>query len=107
MILDTMSKTSTLHDYARMGAAARLTEIQAEIAAIRDAFPGLVAAPRVDLADGPRRTLAVPPSTLPSPARKRRKLSAAARRAISEAQEEKVGGTESHYPLLDRVVIAP
>jgi hypothetical protein len=39
-----MSKAS-IHDYARMGAAARLAEIQLEIAAIREAFPELEGQP--------------------------------------------------------------
>jgi len=30
-----------MHDYSRIGATARLTEIQSEIAAIRDAFSGV------------------------------------------------------------------
>lgn len=87
-----MSKTSTLHEYARMGAKARIAELKAEIAGIQQMFPDV---------DGPAPARKRPgrpaaPSALAklmepaaAPKRKRRKLSAAARKAISDAQKKR------------------
>jgi hypothetical protein len=61
-----------LQRLARLGAAARLEELRREEAAIRAAFPGLVSA-------GGRR----PPVKHAAP-RKRRRMSAANRKAVSE-----------------------
>jgi hypothetical protein len=86
-----MSKT--MHDYAHIGAAARLVEIQAEVSAIRRAFPELEAesrkrrqppgkAPRA--ASRPRTATQEPVALKP-----KRKMSLAARRAISQAQKKR------------------
>lgn len=83
-----MSQTS-IHGYARMGAAARLTEIHAEVAAIREAFPELGG--HSQKRRGPKAQAAISGAqsgTLVAP-RRRRKLSAAARKAISEAQKKR------------------
>ncbi len=89
-----MSNTPTLLDYARIGAAARLTEIQTEIDAIQNAFPELEG-PVAERRNGrPRAQTAAPEPHTETPApvaikRKRRKMSAAARKAISEAQKRR------------------
>jgi hypothetical protein len=87
-----MSKTSTLHEYARMGATARITELQAEISEIERLFPDLEGAAH----KSPRRSKttsealpAVAKLMGPAPTRKRRKLSAVARKAISDAQKKR------------------
>jgi hypothetical protein len=86
-----MSKT--MHDYAQIGAAVRLMEIQTEVAAIQRAFPELEAKSRK-----PRRAPAKAPiaASGPQPATKgpvalkpKRKMSLAARRAISQAQKRR------------------
>jgi hypothetical protein len=61
--------TSQLQEFARIGAAARIKELQAEIASIRRDFPALTA-----------------PG---APKKRRRKMSAAARKKISEAQKKR------------------
>ena len=58
-----------LHSLARLGAAVRIKELQAEIASIRKAVPD----------SGSKREIPIP--------RKRRKMSAAARAKISAAQK--------------------
>ena len=63
-----------LRELARYGAAARITELQGEIDAIRREFPDAVSSP-----NGAARQQRGP--------RKRRKMSAAARKRISEAQK--------------------
>jgi hypothetical protein len=83
-----MTKASTLYEYARMGATARITELQAEIAHIRKLFPKLDGM----AAKSPGRSKAsVSPALakLMDPKPKRRKLSAAARKAISDAQKRR------------------
>jgi hypothetical protein len=96
-MISPMTKASTLHDYARIGAAARIKELQEEIARIRRDVPGL-ATPAPERR-GPGRPKARP-TTAPSPSaeapeeaapvkRKRRKMSAAARKAISDAQKKR------------------
>jgi hypothetical protein len=86
-----MSKTSTLHEYARIGAAAQLTELRAEMAAIAKAFPDL--AGRVPARPGRPKAQPVSPALAklmdPAAKRKRRKMSAAGRKAISEAQKKR------------------
>jgi len=107
-----MSNTS-MHDYARMGAPARLTEIAAEIAAIRGAFPELGGQPQKRRGRRPKaRSAASVQLEAPKPAapRKRRKLSAAARRRISESTEKALGGAAGHgfvaaLPDLDRFLM--
>jgi hypothetical protein len=96
-----MSKASTLHEYARIGATARLTELKAEIAEIHRMFPGLdgppparrrpgrpkaqPAAPTASAASAPEAQTAPPNQVKP----KRRKMSAAARKAIGDAQRKR------------------
>jgi hypothetical protein len=85
-----MSKTSTLREYARIGAAARLTELRAEIAAIAKAFPHLAGA-RARRPGRPKaqRAAALAKPMDPAPKRQRRKMSAAGRKAISDAQKKR------------------
>ena len=66
-----------LHALAASGAAARIAELEAEIASIRSEFPGPRAAKRSRKPGRPART------------RKRRKMSAAARKKISDAQKKR------------------
>jgi hypothetical protein len=73
-----------MHRLARIGAAAKLAQLEREIAALKRAFPGLKAqrAPAPAPAAGP-----VPPSPPGSPARPRSRrspMSAAERKAVSE-----------------------
>jgi hypothetical protein len=83
-----MAKSSVIQQYARIGAAARIKEVQEEIAAITRTFPDLATS-------GPaRQSPAVAPQEPDTQAvlagrrkRKRRKMSAAARKAISDAQK--------------------
>jgi hypothetical protein len=96
-MISPMTKASTLHEYARIGAAARIRELQEEIARIRRDLPGL-AAP-VPERRRPGRPKAAPaaeeapsaevPEQPVSVKRKRRKMSAAARKAISDAQKKR------------------
>jgi len=85
--------SNTMHDYAQRGAAARLTEIETEAAAIRRAFPELEAKSRKSrqapakapsAASGPRPATLAPVAPKP-----KRKMSVAARRAISQAQKNR------------------
>ena len=73
-----------LHRLARLGAAARLAQLEREIAALKRAFPGLKpqpAPPPVPPAEGAARM----EGAQPSPHRGRRSpMSAAERRAVSE-----------------------
>jgi hypothetical protein len=82
-----------MHDYARIGAAARLMEIHAEVATIKRAFPELEAKSRK-----PRQAPGKTPITAsrPQPATKepvapspKRKVTLAARRAMSQAQKKR------------------
>jgi hypothetical protein len=86
--------TSQLHEFARIGAAARIKELQAEIASIRRDFPALAAPGGESTAPSPfRRRPGRPAASLeakvPSPRRRRRKMSAEARKKISEAQKKR------------------
>jgi hypothetical protein len=90
-----MSKTLTLHEYARKGAAVRIVELRAEIVEIQQMFPdvGGTAGTR----KRPGRRAGMPPARSAlaalvepaAPKRKRRRLSAAARKAISDAQKKR------------------
>src|ERR1700674_498508 len=89
-----MSNTSTMHDYARIGAPFRLTEIESEMAAIRNAFPDLDGPARAGRHQGATsKTAARAPraetQAAPAPTRKRKTRSAAARKAMSEAQKKR------------------
>jgi hypothetical protein len=77
-----MAKTSVLQEYARVGATARIGELQAEITAIHRIFPDLEEAHK----PGRSKTALAAPMD-PEPKRKRRKMSAAGRKAISDAQK--------------------
>jgi hypothetical protein len=89
-----MAKTSTLHEYARIGAAVRIKELQAEMAEIRRAFPGLDGSPARRGPGRPKIRRAAPApepegARAEQPKRKRRKMSAAARKAIGDAQQRR------------------
>jgi hypothetical protein len=77
--------TSQFQEFARIGAAARIKELQAEIASIRRDFPAL-SAPGGKRHGRPPSNLA---AKLPAPRKRRRKMSAAARKKISEAQKKR------------------
>ena len=87
-----MAKSSSLIErYARLGAETRYAELKAEIAEIERAFPGIggtsAAARR-----GPRRPRAAriaDSGPAAAPVRKRRKMTAAARKAIGDAQRKR------------------
>ena len=84
-----MAKSSTLHQYARIGAAAHIKELRAQIAEIQRAFPGLDGdAPSSRRRPGrpAKATADIAPAAAP---RKKRTLSAAARKAISDAQKKR------------------
>ena len=66
-----------LHELARRGAAARIAELEAEIAAIKAAFSGLEGAD----SEGRKRERA-------ARTRKRPRMSAAARKAVSERMKK-------------------
>ncbi len=81
-------KTSTLYEYARMGATARITELQAEIAHIQKLFPKLDG--MAQKSPGRSKVAGSPAlAKLMDPKPKRRTLSADARKAISEAQKRR------------------
>jgi hypothetical protein len=91
-----MIRTSTLHEYARIGAAARIKELQEEIAQIRRDFSDLsTPVPERRRPGRPKGQPATqsPPAEAHAQAapvkRKRRKMSAAARKAISDAQKKR------------------
>jgi hypothetical protein len=71
-----------LHSLARLGAAARIKELNAEIASIRKAFP--------DSASKREKILIHHP-----PQQRRRKMSAEARKKISEAQKKRWAAQKS------------
>lgn len=68
----TMLTDSQLHGLARLGAAARLRDLEAEAAAIRKVFPGLAKA---------AGQAAEPAAAAPKPPRKRKRRSLASRQA--------------------------
>jgi hypothetical protein len=85
--------TSQVHEFARIGAAARIKELQAEIASIRRDFPALSAPGSESAVPSPFRKRPGRPAAslaakLPAPRKRRRKMSAAARKKISEAQKK-------------------
>jgi hypothetical protein len=83
-----MAKSTALHEYARIGATARIAELQAEIATIQELFPDLAERPHENLRRS-KATSALAKLMDAAPERKRRKLSAAARKAISDAQKKR------------------
>ncbi len=70
---------------ARHGAIARLQELETEIASIRRAFPGLGGA----LRRGPGRPPASAEGVAPTKRRRRRRMSADARKRISEMMKKR------------------
>jgi hypothetical protein len=86
--------TSQLQEFARIGAAARIKELQAEIASIRRDFPALTA-PGGEITmpspfrKRPGRPAANLAAKVAAPRKRRRKMSAAARKKISEAQKKR------------------
>ena len=76
-----MAKYSTdILTWARRGAEARWNELQAEMAALRKAFPDLSKTTRQTVANAAR---GVADSLDPAPRRKRSKMTAAQKRAVS------------------------
>ena len=93
-----MAKSSILQRYARIGAAARIKEIQDEIASISKAFTDLGGHAPAARRKRRRKTATAPapapkPEAQPGPEKpaksKRRKMSAAARKAIGDAQRRR------------------
>jgi hypothetical protein len=87
-----MANPSTLHEYARIGATARILELKAEIAEIQRIFPDLGHVATAHKNPGQLKAVASPALAKlmdPGPKRRRRKLSAAARKAISDAQKRR------------------
>ena len=86
--------TSQLQELARIGAAARIKELQAEIASIRRGFPALTAPGGESTMPSPFRKRPGRPTAnraakVAAPRKRRRKMSAAARKKISEAQKKR------------------
>jgi hypothetical protein len=86
--------TSRLQEFARIGAAARIKELQAEITSIRREFPALTApggesAMPSPFRKRPGRPAANLAANVAAPRKRRRKMSAAARKKISEAQKKR------------------
>jgi hypothetical protein len=78
--------STDLHKLARVGAAARLAELLREVAALRKAFPGLLAA-AAEPAPASGDAAPAPPTRLLTRASKRgrkKPMSAAERKAVSE-----------------------
>ena|SRR2546421_9896126 len=75
--------TDQLRQLAQHGAAARIQELEAEIAAIRGAFPGSGAARRAGRR-GRKRGRPASAARTGGAGRKRRRMSPAARKAVSE-----------------------
>jgi hypothetical protein len=77
---------SHILELARKGADHRYQELKAEIASLVKHFPHL-GEPRERHGPKSGQVSASPAEVLPSPPRKRRKMSAAARKKISDAQK--------------------
>jgi hypothetical protein len=78
--------SSNILELARKGAEHRYQELKAEIAALRKSFPELARAPRssrpqIDMSSEPA-------ATIDRPRRKRRRMSAAARMAVSRRMKK-------------------
>ena len=83
-------KPSDIQEWARLGVTARLLEIEAERATILRAFPSL----RAGLTPARRRGF---PEPAGAAAPKRRQLSAAARKRISDAQKKRWAAQRAKY----------
>jgi len=77
-----MAKSSMIHELARIGTAARIAQLRAEIAELERAFPGA-------RGRGGRPAAAAEGDAAQPAKRKRRKMSAAARKRISDAQKKR------------------
>jgi hypothetical protein len=84
-----MSKTSILHEYARMGATARIAELRAEIVEIEHMFPDLGGTATAHKSPGGSKAAALPALAKLMEPKRKRKLSATARKAISDAQKKR------------------
>jgi hypothetical protein len=84
---------SQIQEFAQIGAAARIKELQAEIASIRRSFPALTAPSGESTMPSPfRKRPGQPAANLAAkvaPRKRRRKMSVAARKKISEAQKKR------------------
>jgi hypothetical protein len=76
--------TTDLHKLARIGASARLAELEREIAVIRKAFPGLRAAAGEAPAAGAAPALPAKVTARASKRGRKKPMSAAERKAVSE-----------------------
>lgn len=91
-------QTADILKWARLGAASRLRELDEERAASVKALPGLTSGSAP--ASGARTTGAAGAGSGSVPVgRKRRKMSAAARKRIGDAQKTALGGSESRQGL--------
>ena len=80
--------TSDINKLARIGAAARLSELEAEIAGLRRAFPGLVSASGAKASATPAvRAVAAGSNRKSKPGRKH-PMTAAERRVVSERMKK-------------------
>lgn len=84
-----MAKRTDVRKWAVIGAEQRLLQISEEAAAIYRAFPELRRGGRGRGAAGRRSAPAADADASAAPVRKRRRLSAAARKRISDAQKRR------------------
>ena len=83
-------QTANILRWARLGAASRLRELDEERRAILKAFPGLTSGSGPARRGVTARAVGVASGSASAPvARKRRKMSAAARKRISDAQKKR------------------
>jgi hypothetical protein len=73
-----------MHRLARLGAAARLAELEREMASLRKAFPGLKAPPAEAAPSGAAPGLPAKVSARASKRGRKKPMSAAERKAVSE-----------------------
>jgi hypothetical protein len=79
---------ANLHELARRGAAARIKELEAEIASLEELVGGRLITRRDTKPTAPTATSAAATKSTPQ-RRRRRKMSAEARKKISEAQKRR------------------
>ena len=80
---------ANLHELARRGAAARIKELEAEIASLEELVRGSVITRHDTQPTAPSATSAAATKSTPPQRRRRRKMSAEARKKISEAQKRR------------------